>query len=385
MKKIIALLISFFIFSVIAGSCVFASSLRPAYEMRNIRVAILDGVTSFNLAINGPYSLLGADNKMLFEGDYLNDAKVLIKGAIIKIGNSEFDISRIKVIPQANDAISVNARRFRGNIEIIIKKDNKFLVVNHLVVEDYVKGVLYHEVSHFWPIEAIKAQAVLARTYALYEAKVNKALDYDLKTNTASQMYGGRTSEKFRTNMAVAATKREVLTFENELFPTYYHATCAGHTEDAANLFNIKIPPLAGVTCGFCRRSPHFKWQAKVSLKDILEKLKGKGFNLGVIGDIRIKGVNASGRISQLEIEGRDKSISLSGKDFRNAVGPNLIRSTNFQVKIENGFADFIGFGWGHGAGLCQWGAYFMAKEGKRYEEIIKYYYPGAELKELEY
>ena len=352
--------------------------------MRNIRVAILDEAPSFNLAINGPYSLLGEGNKILFEGNYLNDARVLIKGELIKIGNLEFDITRIKVIPQADDAISVNTRRFRGNIEIITKKDQKFLVVNHLDVEDYIKGVLYHEVSHFWPIEAIKAQAILARTYALYEAKVNKALDYDLKTNTASQMYGGRTSEKFRTNMAVEQTKREVLTYKNELFPTYYHATCAGHTEDAANLFNIKIPPLAGVTCDFCKQSPHFKWQAKVSLKDILEKLKGKGFNLGVIKDIKIKGINASGRISQLEIEGRDRNIFLSGKDFRNAVGANLIRSTNFQVKIENGFANFIGFGWGHGAGLCQWGAYFMSKQGRNYKEILEYYYPGAELKKLE-
>ena len=362
-----------------------ASSVRPVYKPRYVRIAIIRDSPSFSLSINSPCSIFDSNSgAMLYRANALKEAKVCVSDSKIKIDDANFELTRLKITPDTEGAIQINGRWFRGLIEVIIKKENKLLVVNILDLEDYIKGVLYHEVSHFWPMEALKAQAVVSRTYALSQVKNSKDLDYDLTTDFFTQMYGGRTSEKFRTNLAVNQTIGQILNYQNQIFPTYYHATCGGHTEDAANLWNIKLKPLEGVGCDFCRNSPHFKWHNKICLEKISKQLSDKGFKVGKLKDIKIKEKNSSGRISKLELISMFGKASISGKEFRLIAGPSLIRSTNFDVKIENGLADFSGFGWGHGVGLCQWGAYFMSKEGKDYKEILQYYYPGSELKKLE-
>lgn len=383
-KKSILFLISC-IFCLSIVSSLFASSVRPNYVPRYVRIAIIRDSPSFSLSINVPFSIFDSNSgAMLYRANTLKETRVCASDSKIKIDDANFELTRLKIVPDTEGAIQINGRRFRGNIEVIIRKENKLLVVNILDLEDYIKGVLYHEVSHFWPMEALKAQAVVSRTYALSQVKNSKDLDYDLTTDFFTQMYGGRTSEKFRTNLTVNQTIGQILTYQNQIFPTYYHATCAGHTEDASNLWNIKLPPLEGTTCNFCRNSPHFKWHNKICLEKISKQLSDKGFKVGKLKDIKIKEKNSSGRISKLELIGMNGKASISGKEFRLISGPSLIRSTNFDVRIENGLADFSGFGWGHGVGFCQWGAYFMSKEGKTYKEILQYYYPGSELKKIE-
>jgi stage II sporulation protein D len=179
----------------------------------------------------------------------------------------------------------------------------------------------------------------------------------------------------------VDKTKSVVLIYQNKVFPSFFHATCAGHTEDASLLWDIDILPLKGVPCSFCRESPHFKWHSVLSLNKIEEKLAPLGYSeCRNIKDIVVLERDNSGRIKNLSITTDKKDITLSAKDFRSALGPNIIRSTNFQVSITNHDAVFEGFGWGHGVGLCQWGAYFMARRKYKYEEILRYYYPGSEI-----
>ena len=175
-----------------------------------------------------------------------------------------------------------------------------------------------------------------------------------------------------------------ILTYHNRIFPAYFHATCAGHTEDAALLWNIDIEPLKGVVCNFCKESPHFNWHRVLPLKQIKNTLLEAGYQeCADIRDIIILNRDASGRIRDLNIETTNKDIKISAKQFRNIFGPNIIRSTNFNVHIAGNDAVFEGFGWGHGVGMCQWGAYFMAKQGYNYDEILKYYYPQAEISSI--
>jgi stage II sporulation protein D len=221
----------------------------------------------------------------------------------------------------------------------------------------------------------------------LYQKRQNRNQDYDVRSDVKSQIYAGCTAEKWSTNRAVRLTRHEVLTYKGEILPSYYHATCAGHTEDAANLWDVGLglEPLKGVACPFCKASPHYRWSKELSLKDLKAALENAGYHIEAITSIGVAARNKSGRVDKLEIkDAGGVTTLLTAKDFRAAVGPNEIRSANFDVKVSGDYAIFWGFGWGHGVGMCQWGAYGMACKGYKAEGILRYYYPGAEISTIE-
>lgn len=365
--------------------CLISSFTTPLFAQSDkkeiIRVCVLKDVDSIRLTLDSGYKIYSRDNKLLKEGKSLYKAKVVATKEGLLLGKIPINFDAIKIKPDKDGRIYIDKWRFRGEVNIFKTKESKLVVVNHIDVEDYLYGVLYHEVSHRWPYEALKAQAIAARTYALYQKNVMKSKDYDLTADIYSQVYGGRTSEKYRTNRAVNLTKGKVLTYNGEIFPAYYHATCGGFTEDASNVWNIDLPPLKGVECKFCQRSKHFKWTRKIKLGDIENALKKKGYNVGMISSIKIESRNKSNRINRLVITAKNREMNIAGKDFRIAVGPNLLRSNNYDVSVVDDIAFFSGTGWGHGVGMCQWGAYFMAKKGYNADAILRYYYPGAEVK----
>ncbi|MDP2939295.1 MAG: SpoIID/LytB domain-containing protein [Candidatus Omnitrophota bacterium] len=358
-------------------------SLAFALERGNIRVAIIEDEPGFYLTIRGRFEILAlGTNEPLYQSSRLRSSQVLPEYTGIKIGNLDFKICCLRIVAKKDATIYVNDRLLRGEINIIRNKNLKLTVVNNLDLEDYVRGVLYHEVSHLWPIEAIKAQAVATRSFALYQAGLNKNKDFDLTSDIRSQVYGGRFSERNRTNKAVNKTKGEVLYFKQEVLAAFFSATCAGHTEDAGNLWKIDLLPLKGVVCNFCINSAHYQWKRNFRLKNIEEKLRKAGYDLGDIKNISVLKRNSSGRIEVLEIICREgSSFTISGKDFRQIIGPNEIRSNNYEILIKGYYVDFKGIGWGHGVGLCQWGAKGMAEKGFNYRKILSFYYPGATIK----
>ena len=377
--------ITIFLLIVLFISFSFVSPGFSATDKNYIRVAIIQDAASCFISISGTYDIIDtATNNSLYRARNLRNKEVSIDNNIITIGSLKFNSKNIQISPRDQISIKINNRHFRGRINIIAKPNNKFTVVNLIEVEDYIKGVLYHEISPVWPIEIIKAQAVIARTYALYQAMNSKDKEFDVTSDIYSQVYGGRTSEKYRTNIGVDSTKGEYLTYQGQIFPAYYHATCGGKTENAANLWNIDIVPLRGVECGYCSESPHIRWDSHIPLSKIKEDLANNGYKVGEINDISILERNSSGRISRLKIiysgSSGDESLVISGKDFRQALGPNIIKSTNFNIKIIDSVAYFYGLGWGHGVGFCQWGGKSMAEKGFKYDKIIEYYYPGAKI-----
>lgn len=321
-----------------------------------------------------------SDNRLIYRGRNLKNQ--IIRGYPDKIGFSGIvtGSQRIQIAPLKGGHVYINNRVLRGKVSLIRKDNRRILAVNELGLEDYVRGILCHEVAPWWPMDALKAQAVVARSYALYQKQFTKNKDFDLTNDIYSQVYGGKASERWRTNRAVDLTRGEALNFQDNLFPAYYHATCGGYTEDAKNLWKIDIIPLRGVACNFCAHSPHFNWKAGMALRDISAKLTGKGFPADDISGIEIISRNGSGRINQLEIRCPDKSLVISAKDFRQALGPNTVRSANFSLKVISGMAYFEGLGWGHGVGMCQWGSYYMAKSGENYRQILQHYYPQSNI-----
>jgi len=338
--------------------------------------------SSLRLKIKGSFEVVDSvSNKVLSRGKNLNTTVTAYNNGIL-LGNTKSKINKLFIKPYYPESVSINGRMFRGDIQLI-KNNMKLSVINHIDLEDYVKGISVRETSHYWPIDSLKAEVIVFRTFALYKMQENSQKDFDLTSDIYSQVYSGRAAERYRINKAVDETRGLILTYKGKVLPAFYHATCGGHTQDASLLWNIDTPPLKGVSCDFCQDSPHFKWHNVLSLEEARDALVKGGLRIESIKDIVILGKDKSGRITDLKITADKKDMKISSKDFRDALGPNTIKSTNFQVKVVDHDVVFEGLGWGHGVGLCQWGAYFMAKQGYTYKQILEYYYPGVQISSL--
>ncbi|MBF0331073.1 MAG: SpoIID/LytB domain-containing protein [Candidatus Omnitrophica bacterium] len=374
-KKLLGLLVLSFVILLIADDVVTAKA-------KLIRVAILRDQDHFTVAVDGRYEILDfITGKVLQAGPRLRPVVVTLENGRTKVGTHVYDLARIIIAPRHETAVSVNDGYFRGNIVVINNSGAGFTVVNSIELELYIRGVLYHEISDKWPMEAIKAQAVATRTFALYSMEKFAARDYDVTNDIYSQVYGGKGSERYRTNVAVRRTRGEVLMYKGKIFPTFFHANSGGVTEDASELWDVDILPLkGGVISTFSVNSPHYQWRRNFRLKDIQDGLNARGYKLGLIKDIQVIERNKSGRVRKLKIVTRDdKAETIEGKLFRDAVGPNLLRSNLYEVEMKGWYVDFVGRGWGHGVGMCQWGAYNMAMLHHDYKQILSYYYPSSD------
>ena len=344
-----------------------------------IRVVVADDADELDLSIKGPYEIRTLETgELLEEGKTFFGIKIKPTSYGIDFGKKKFKIYGIHIIPRREPAIYFGKCLYRGSFQIIKTKDGLLCAINVVDLEDYIRGVLFHEVSQSWPIEAIKAQAIASRTFALYQAQQNKDQDYYLKSDVSSQMYRGVYAEKYRTNKAVEETVGEILIWDNRILPAFFHATCGGHTEDASRLWNVSAAPLNGIRCAYCKNSPHFVWELNLSLFAIEKKLNEAGYNISGISSIDIEGRDLSGRVTQIILTGKEQKVIVSAKDLRSILGPRYVRSTNFTVKIIGENVYLEGKGWGHGVGLCQWGAFSLAKKGKDAQQILSFYYPGS-------
>lgn len=352
-----------------------------AKEPIKIRVAVIRDKQEVEFSVTGPYDIVDIrKNKVL--SSHKDSASFSVAGVKegLKAGDMAYATDAILIDAKKKIAVAVGKRRYRGDIAVFKDEAGKLCVVNTLDVEPYIKGVLYHEISHKWPMDAIKAQAVAVRTYAMYQKEVMKNKNYDVAADTSSQVYGGYFAETNKTNRAVNFTDGEVLLYRNKIFPAYFHATCGGITENAAELWKIDIGPLSGGrVCGFCSGSPHYFWRTRIGLESIKEKLGARYTLKGALADIRVTERNPSGRVRFLELkDSLENKLMISAKDLRSLLGPDILRSTNFSIILEGDSVVFAGKGWGHGAGLCQWGAFGMSKKGSSYKQILEFYYPGA-------
>lgn len=357
-----------------------AMAKKPEGPKKYIRVAILKGAPRINLHLRGDYVITTLHtHELLAEGEDL-EAEIYPTEGGLMVGSSEFKIFGIRIETSRDASIIIDKRKFRGVVDIIRDKDRTLLAVNHVDLEEYLCGVLYHEISHLWPYEAIETQAIASRTFALYQHEQNKNKDYDLTNTAYSQVYGGATSEKYRTNKAVIKTYGKILTYKGQILPAYFHACCGGHTQDASRLWKTDLAPLKGRKSPFCTEAPHYHWSRRVWLRDMKDKLNKEGLDLGRIYALEPLGRDDSGRITEIKIKHKGGEETVSAYRFRLMLSPTLIKSTNFTVENYTDYVDFTGKGWGHGVGLCQWCAYFMAAEGYTAEEILEFFYPGTQI-----
>ncbi len=283
----------------------------------------------------------------------------------------------------ASSAVYVNNKPYRGLAELSVA-DKGILVVNQLPLEEYLVGLINCEISSAWPIDAVKAQAIIARTYALNKKKARINNHYHLESSVIDQVYEGCLIEDSRARRAVLETEGEVLTYGGSIIQAFYHSNCGGQTEASEHVWGTAIPYLKGVNCQYCLSSPTATiWEYKISLKDLEARLRTAGIKVSGLYDIKPGPVNTRGRLKQVMLLASKGDSALSGDQFRKAVGYGAIKSTRFTLKNVKNEISFSGSGNGHGVGLCQWGAKHRALDGFGAGEILAYYYPGTELKKL--
>ncbi len=259
--------------------------------------------------------------------------------------------------------------RYSGNIEIW-KGEKGLYIVNELPLEEYVQDVVASEVNPDWEIEALKAQAVISRTYALYQKRLNGNNIYHIASSVIHQLYKGNNSHA-RAAQAVQETNGEVLTYNGQIVEALYHSTSCGATESPEEVFGKSYPYLKSVKTD-CEISPYSMWERNIKLSEI-----EKALNTSNIKTINIKSYTSTKRVKQLDIITNKGKITINATDFRKSLGWNKVPSTNFSITQNGDSILLTGNGYGHGVGLCQWCALKLAREGKNYKEILSFYYPG--------
>lgn len=265
----------------------------------------------------------------------------------------------------------------------------KIVAIHHLEMEDYLLGVLPSEMDPSWPLEALKAQAVIARTFAYAHLGRYGNEGFDLTSDTRSQNYKKRDSVPEPANRAVQETKGEVLGFRGQVLKVYYHSSCGGHTARPSSVwgYEAKLPrALRGVPDHYCQASPYRQWTAYFPDQDILAALsRGRETLAGPLLKISVSRRDPSGIAAALRVVAGADSLEINADQFRRRLGAGLLKSARIlAIRRLEGGVEFTGAGSGHGVGLCQWGARLQAERGKDYEEILKFYFPGSVLSLVE-
>lgn len=346
------------------------SSLFAASAQETIRVAVVKGAPS--LTVEG-YPLLAESAGSIL--DLASPMTVKREASGVSVGAALLRSLKIT----SSGVLRVNGKGYRGTIEIL-PVGKGLLVVNELPLEEYLVGLINCEISSQWPLEAVKAQAVVARTFALYQKNARKNMTYHLESTVYDQVYEGCDIEDSRAELAVKETRDQVLTYNGAVIQTFFHSSCGGHTEAVENVWNAKAPYLRGVECAYCMSSPSVLWEQTISRKKLETILRAGGWKISGLREIVPNSRNRSGRVQSLSLVGNEGVVSVPAVAFRKLVGYGVIKSTNFEVKSVDGDFEFVGVGYGHGVGLCQRGAKQRAEEGFTYREILYHYYPGTEL-----
>jgi stage II sporulation protein D len=271
----------------------------------------------------------------------------------------------------ARSTISVAGVRVRGDV-VIMKGKAQLQVVNVLPLEDYLTGVLGSEMPQSFPLEALKAQAVAARTYALNKKLEQYGQPFHLGSSVLSQVYRGLEAEDDRTRDAVEATKGLVLTWMLQPIEAYFHSSCGGRTESGLEALNRDLPYLQAVDCP-CGGLASSHWKLALGATELKALGAAKG------SPLQVQGRSPTGRARKVSMGAR----VVDAVTFRERVGYMKLKSLSFEVeKAKDGYV-LEGKGFGHGAGLCQWGARVFAEKGWDYRKILSHYYPGTELQTL--
>ncbi|MBL8917601.1 MAG: SpoIID/LytB domain-containing protein [Myxococcaceae bacterium] len=344
---------------------------RVAFGAETMRIAIGPEVAS--VAVQGSGLACGDD---VDEADFVSLGREALvirrRGDALTLDDAPLPAGAIRCRAAKSAALSVNGVKVQGDV-VVVNGRLQLVAVNVLPLEAYLAGVLGSEMPKTFPLEALKAQAVAARTYALNKKLEQYGQPFHLGSSVISQVYRGLEADDPRTRQAIEETRGLVLTWQLQPIEAYFHASCGGRTESGLEALGRDLPYLKSVSCP-CARLPTSHWTLKVAPKELAPVAGGKASGL------QVQGRSATGRARRVQVGAR----SIDAVSFRERLGYMRLKSLDFEVERHGGDGWVLkGHGFGHGAGLCQWGSRLLADAGRDFAGILQHYYPGTELQQL--
>ena len=381
---------------------------KPAGEPL-IRVALSENISAEKLFFSEPHSLASEEATYILD-ETLGEFSISVRnGAIVlKSPKRYFNFAHTKKLvfqPNSKTGFRWNGNDYTGRLTFI-RDNEKWMAVNELPLSEYVKGVVPYEIPSKTPdyYQAVIAQAIAARTYAMYHINKPASKYFDVYADTRDQVYSGMRSSFENANKAVDESHGEILvTTDDNLIETQYHSTCGGMLEPrdeyiTDDSLRTKLIDFSDESFN-CSASPLYRWVETIEANDILKnlykaaKISQKDLNdymeNGYQMELDIKNRLHSGRVEKVEIKINDKKIQLSEWEIRRVLTSpqrDILPSTFFFLKKSGNTPNkfyLIGAGYGHGRGLCQWGAIGQSLKGKDYREILQSYYPALKLKKV--
>lgn len=402
------LFLSFIIISCTGSSRLYKKKTPSIISQSNIiRVLLDDNINSKVLSFKNPVILRSEQQNIC---DLSSGSEISISGSSgsirMSIGRKSYNLQQLDIYPSGQESfVNYKNRNYRGILRI--KYSGRGIsVINVLPLEDYLKGVMYPEMgvaSRPAEFEALKAFAICIRNYASMKLKQNGST-FDVYADSRDQHYTGMDSEKPYCSRAVDETRGMMLMYNKQPAQVFYFSSCGGHTENSDNIFPQKgLEYMRGVEDGnepYCSISPSFTWEENYSGDDIVNYLKTHGLidkSSYSVSNIEISSRFESGRVNELSIRleddsGRSRDVVLKGNPIRSVikskVTKGILKSTMFDLSpvYRNGALQKLqikGRGNGHGAGLCQWGSIAQSRQGKNFNEILRYYFPGTRVEKL--
>lgn len=270
--------------------------------------------------------------------------------------------------------------RYYGDFQFIRTTGENMTVVNILPLEDYVKGVVPYEMSASWPLEALKAQALCARTYVMSNINAYSSYGFDVTDDTYCQAYCGTRSANSTTDRAVEETAGLYITYGGRLCEALYFSSDGGATEDSENVFASAIPYLRGVIDPYedAIDFPNKTWSAQLTASQITSRLQAKGYTISTIASVKPEytTIGNMGKLTFTDVNG--KSVTVTKTGCYSVLGLKSVHFTMEESQSSPGTYLIEGGGWGHNVGMSQWGANAMASVyGYSYAQIIGFYYTG--------
>lgn len=362
-------------------------------------------------------------------------------GTVFLDGGEEYAYPQLRSLtPDENGVccVSLGERKYRGRIEIGRYNSTTLTAVNIVPLEEYLYGVVPAEMTSSWHEEALKAQAVCARSFALvkagYGGASNAKKGYKIVDTVSSQVYKGYLAETVKTNRAVDATRGEMICYNNKVVPSYFFSSSGGRTEASKDVWAVDLPYLKSVTDFYEQNASRAVWQELLTFEKIEKLLEQQGLSVGTIKNLFVSKYSETNRVVALNVVSGKQSLTLQGTTIRTVLNLN---STKFKIVRKGDIPDqaavksaqgsttgriskmyvasadgvtraseklaqyivkgadnlsnyprtapeksnevlFAGMGYGHGVGMSQYGAKGMAEAGYTYKEIIEYYFTGA-------
>ncbi|MGQ9838367.1 MAG: SpoIID/LytB domain-containing protein [Cyanobacteriota bacterium] len=346
-----------------------------------LRVGVAVNKPQVTLGSSTAARLLNAQGQPLAEVQAMQPLRATRSGAGVSLAGQQGQ--RLYLQPTSPDGlVFINQNWYRGLVELI-PGENGVIAINQVDLDDYVSSVVGSEMGHRFPLEALKAQAVASRTYALYHRARRSNQPFDLGDGVDWQVYKGVAVESSRTQAAARETAGQVLIHQGQLINAVFHSSAGGHTDDAANVWLESLPYLQGVP-DFDQNSPVFSWTVTIPAQQIQQL----AFGIGAIHSVEVLRRSPWGRAMVLRLTGSQGSKDLNAGEFRRLLGlrstmitisPRGAATTTASLTPMTGsppaFFEIQGRGFGHGVGMSQWGAAGMASQNYSYQQILSHYY----------